>query len=169
MTQSTLEKTYYSCSDKIRLPPLDEMRTAIGRFYQNQGGKSKWFNFIGLGDVVEFRFIKKMFYVSDFMWPSVIGFCGILVSIFNLLNNGMRGLTIGNFHSDLVLILVLSLCLFLSAYPFMAKSFDCNMQERPPATSYFLRLMKLSAIFVISSLLFVSAFYYLGMISITFY
>jgi len=166
MPQSTLEKMYTEHAKNMNLAPLDDIRKTVVEFYSNRK-KYKKISFLRLSELIEFKFVKKMLYASDFTWPTLFGLCGVLIFCFHLIKDGINSLTIGSFHTDTIFMLVLSLCLFFSAFPLLVKSFDCNIQELLPKQSYFHRLIKVTLTFLISSSLIIFAFYFLGLTKIT--
>lgn len=168
MSESKLGKMYGNCSENMRLIPLVEIRTIISNYYR-KSENSKRFSFIDLGNIIEFKFVKKMLYASDFKWGVLLGLIGSAVFIFHLIKDGVRTLTINSFHCDMIFTLVVALCLLFSSYPFFIDSFNCNMQEISPRKSYFLRITMLLFVFIISSSFFASVFYFLGLTRIEFY
>lgn len=168
MPESKLEKMFGDCAEKLHLNSLCEMRELICDFYRDLGA-SKKLSFFGLGRIIEFKFVKKMLYASDFKWPTVSGFAGTIVFLFHLVTDGARGLTIGAFHTDMVFMFLISICLFFSSYSLLVDSFNCNMQEVLPKKSYMVRMMKLIFYFVVSSLLIASVCYLLGLTVIKIY
>lgn len=168
MSESKLEKMHKDYAENLHLNSLDEMRKSISIFYKDLK-TSKKFSFLGLGRIIEFKFVKKMLYASDFKWPTVFGFAGTIVFLFHLVSDGVRSLTIGTFHTDMIFTLVLSICLLFSSYPLLMDSFNCNMQEILPKKSYMVRMTKLIFFFVVSSLLVASICYFLGLTEIEIY
>ncbi|WP_409310947.1 hypothetical protein [Pectobacterium sp. B1J-3] len=166
---SILEVAYNNYDNKSKLLPLGNMRTVIADFYANKV-KSKYFTFIGLSDDIDLSFIKKVLYASDFMWPTVIGLCGIIVSVYHFISEGRADwFGVGMFHFDLVFALILFLCLFVSSYPFFIESFNANMQEVKIESSYLKRMVRLFSIFIVTSAVIVSILKFFNLIYLSVY
>ncbi|XES82358.1 hypothetical protein ACBV55_12180 [Franconibacter pulveris] len=168
MSGTKLEKMYRYCSENMGLIPLVEIRSIISNYYR-KSENSRRFSFIGLASIIEFKFVKKMLYESDFKWGVLLGLVGSAVFIFHLIKDGVRTLTINSFHCDMVFTLVVTLCLLFSSYPFFIDSFNSNMQEVLPRKSYFFRITILLFVFIISSSFIAAIFYFLGLTRIEFY
>ncbi|WP_313128133.1 hypothetical protein [Pseudescherichia vulneris] len=168
MYESKLEEMYGYFSENMRLRPLAEIRSVISNYYR-ESETSRRLSFVGLGDIIEFGFVKKMLYASDFKWGVLLGLVGTVVFLFHLINDGIRTLTIGSFHCDMVFTLVVAMCLLFSSYPFFIDSFNCNMQEILPRKCYVFRITMLLFIFIVSSSFIAAALYFLGLTRIEFY
>lgn len=143
---TVLEKAHREYADRLALPPLDDTRAAIERLREESNGSGLIF-FTSLPDVVDAKFIKKMYYKSDFVWPMMFGFSfSIVTALFLFSDKGIvTPIAIGRFHYDMAFLFILSMALLTSSLPSFIESINANMQELPLRKGYFRRLLELSA------------------------
>ncbi|GKX56426.1 hypothetical protein SOASR030_25380 [Leminorella grimontii] len=149
---TVLEKAHREYADLLALPPLEDVRAAIKRAYEDGRGSASFF-FAHLPEFIEPKFVKKMFYKSDFIWPMIFGFAFAILSIFNLFSGkgGLHLISIGRFSGDAVFLFILSMALLTSSFPCFVDSFNANMLERRFHKSYFRRLVEFLACFLLIS------------------
>lgn len=160
--KSELEYLYSEYCDKLKLPSLKEIRDTISTFYQ-QNNSSKYSTFPRLAKLINRNFVRLMLRESDFIAPVYLSLALIALACIHLARAGrIEEFEMWPVNFDTISILIIGICLFISAFPFMMASFNRNMQEKNRGTYYLVDMVKLFAAFIALSFFFLSLMSLIG-------
>ncbi|MDX5629133.1 MULTISPECIES: hypothetical protein [unclassified Brenneria] len=123
--------------------------------------KNKTFSIFALlaNNQIELKPIKRVFYKSKFIWPTIFGLCGIIVTLFNAFTRPYAALYFGPVEVQMYEATLFSALLLITSYPVTIRSFNQHM-ERHPQDGLGKNLVRFLRLFLLPALIFIGYLLY---------